>query len=229
MGRPVEDGLMSAPDRPPVLPCFRWKRKGFAKHLVRQFKPLLMQIRARLPGVTAELFSYSWWFIQKVIPGSKSNEMEQGKQGGVKNCWSVHEWKGCHWGQLGFNPSGVLVGNCVDCASHRLGGREGAIYPQLLSLISCELLITDSLAFLGGFLCRLSKLQGRLRKPPGQRIWESPALRLGCISSLEIVLRSCRWTQRWAKRIWGTFATVQNIERTSILKRDEPLNYITIW
>lgn len=55
------------------------------------------------------------------------------------------------------------------CLTHAMGQGRG-IYPKLLALISCELPITDSPAFLGGFVCRLSNLQRRLRKPPGQRI-----------------------------------------------------------
>lgn len=201
MSRWVGDGLLSAPDRPPVLSCFISNRKCFTKILFRRFKALPMWIPARLPSVTAELFSYSSWFIWKVIPESKSNEIEKEKQGGVNNQWSMHEWMGCPCGQLGFNPSGDPLGNCRDCASHMQWGGEGGIYPKLLALISCELPITDSPAFLGGFVCRLSKLQRRLRKPPGQRIWELRASRLGFASSLGLVLCSCRWIQRWAERI----------------------------
>ena len=112
-------------------------------------------------------------------------------------------------GTCGSIPVGTLQELCRLCLTHAMGQGRG-YYCQLLSLISCKLPITAFLAFLGGFECRLSKLQ---RNPPGQKIWESRALRLVSAGSLGIVLCSCRWTQRWVQRIWAASATVQNTKK----------------
>lgn len=113
---------------------------------------------------TAELFSYSRWFIQKVISGSQSNEMGKRDQGRVKNSQvCMKEWVTVV-GTCGSVPVEDPLGRVWPVPQQRCGQEAGVFILQLSFPIGCVLPITNPLAYLAGFACGLSELQRSQRK-----------------------------------------------------------------
>lgn len=124
------------------------------------FKLLPLWIPARSPGATAELFSYSSWFIQKVIPGNKRNEMGKGKS--IKCAWM----KGLLlWATMAQSQWGTCGEPCRPCLRRAMGQGSWVLIVQFSSLTGCGLPFTHSLPNLGGFACGLSNVQVSQWKP----------------------------------------------------------------
>ena len=134
--------------RPPICWCARWHSKFSTEMGVLRFKPLPIGIPARLPGVTAELFFYSyrkWPWVAKVMKWGKGN-MEEWRTNEVCS-WTngllllatvAHSlWKGGFWGtvEMWYGPE------------------KRSLHHPFLSHFACGLPNTDALAFLEDFTC----------------------------------------------------------------------------